>query len=123
MRSWNDLIHSTIFAPTREWRDKDGNLIGSSTDITPAMELAGRIIGTLWWVGLITLPLTAPIYYLLAIWFCNHYNERILREDPEWPKERARILKIFRNIFIAWVIFMTIGALTNWGQVPHHNLY
>lgn len=117
MRSFSSLIHAAIFPRTTVYQDSKGAFRGTSTDITPWCCLIGRIWGITLWLYVIMLPLLAPVYFIIAHWYCRKYNEENMAENPDgWPKEKTQILRNHRNILIGWMIFMLWGYCVNWGQ-------
>lgn len=116
MKSFTSLVHDALFPSTRIYQDANGNYAGSSTDITPWMLLIGRVQGVFLFAIYVLTPLLAPVYYLIATWFCNKYDTYFTKRDPKgWPAEKESILKKYRRIFYFWIAFMVIGFLTNWG--------
>lgn len=122
MRSLNSLFHNALFPKTRVYHDANGNISGTSTDITPWYLLFGRLWGGMLWLYIILTPLLAPIYFIFAHWYCRRYDAENNAEDPKgWPNEKRQILKNHRNILIGWIIFMLWGWFTDWGQHDSSN--
>lgn len=117
MRSFGSLFHDAIYPRTRVYQDANGNFRGTSTDVTPWYLLIGRLWGFTLWLYLILMPLLAPVYFAFAHWYYRRYDAENLAEDPKgWPHEKKQILKTHRNILIGWIMFMSLGWFSNWGQ-------
>ena len=117
MKNLGSLFHNALYSKTRIYHDANGNISGTSTDITPWYILVGRLWGGMLWLYIILTPLLAPVYYAFAHWYCRKFEAENMAEDPQnWPRDKKQILKNHRNILLGWIIFMLYGWLTNWGQ-------
>ncbi len=117
MKSFSSLVHGALFPSTRVYHDANGNYKGYSTDITPILLIIGRVRGILLWLYVILTPLLAPVYFIVAHWFCRKYDADFMREDPDgWQRDKHQILRNHRNILIGWIIFMIWGYCVDWGQ-------
>lgn len=116
MRSWSSLITGTLIPPTRVYRDANGNFAGTSTNITSAMLLFGRIAAWLYFLKLILFPILAPFYLLAVNWYCKKFDAVNLKDDPKgWPIKKKKLLRKYTSYFIIWCAWMLYGYLHDWG--------
>lgn len=104
------LINGTLIPPTKIYRDKNGNIIGTSTDITPSMMLFAKAYAYLYYFHIILIPFLAPIYFLAVRWYCNRFDAINMAENPtDWPTKKQRIKNRYTSILIIWIVYMAYG--------------
>lgn len=116
MSSFSSLIRDTLIPNTRVYHDANGNYAGSSTDITPALRLFGKIYGLAYLAYYILMPLLCPVYWLTVRWYCWKYDAEFTKLYPsEWPKRRKRLQIKYGLFMLIWIVWMSYGYNTNWG--------